>query len=230
MDPWGALILVGFFLVFGLLAFAAFYSRRKDKENKRRVWQQLGFTAIEADALLAEKISSLYQREGISNRYELRNLSRKAILDGEMFLFDLVETSGEDDSWIEQQAVAIVSSYLNLPQFVLFPKVDEKYILSGIANRVVEWGMSKIGSPVAISEFPGLDSRYIITSNDPEAVRRFLDESLSHYLANTQMLRIHAAGDIFTSCEIISNSKTSDLENMTQRVDHAMDVFRLFLK
>jgi len=230
MDLWGALILVGFFLVFGLLVFAAYYSSRKDKEEKRRVWQQLGFTAIEADALLAEKISSLYQREGISNRYELRNLSRKAILDGEMFLFDLVETSGEDDSWTERQAVAIVSSYLNLPQFVLFPKVDEKYILSGIANRVVEWGMSKIGSPVAIPEFPGLDSRYIITSNDAEALRRFLDESLSHYFANTQMVRIHAAGDIFTSCELISNFKTGDLVSMTQRVDRAMDIFRLFLK
>ena len=84
MDLWGALILVGFFLVFGLLVFAAYHSSRKDKEEKRRVWQQLGFTAIEADALLAEKIFSLYRREGISNRYELRNLSRKAILDGEI--------------------------------------------------------------------------------------------------------------------------------------------------
>ncbi len=230
MDPWGALILVGFFLVFGLFAFAAFYSSRKEKENKRRVWQQLGFSAIEADANLAEKISSLYQREGVSNRYELRNFSRKAILDGEMYLFDLVENSGEGDSWIERQAVAIVSPYLNLPQFVFFPKVDEKYTLSGIANRVVEWGMSKIGSPVAIPEFPDLDSCYIVTSNDAEAVRGFLDEPLAHYFARTQMVMIHAAGDIFTFSELNLNFKTGDLESITQRVDHAMDVFRLFLK
>lgn len=60
----------------------------------------------------------------------------------EMFLFDLVDTSGEDDSWAEQQAVAIIE-------------------------------------PVAFPQYPALGERYVITSQDADGLRLFMDESLS---------------------------------------------------
>lgn len=230
MNSMGLLFLVGFILVIGLLVFAISRSSRRDREAKQKVIRQLGFRPIEADTSLTEKIYGLYRRAGAPNRYELRNISGKVILDGEMYLFDLVETSGEDDSWIENQAVAIISAHLSLPRFTFFPKASEKFLLSSLANKVVMWGMSKIGTPVAFPEYPALNARYVVTADDTDAMRRFLDEPLAHYFAQTQMYMIHAAGDIFTFSEMNQNFKTGDLESMSRRIQHALDIFQQLLK
>jgi hypothetical protein len=230
MDPTVILFLIGFLFVFGWIVYMSIQSSRKEKETKRQVTQSLGFSSFEAGGSLAEKISSLYQRPWSKNNYQLRHVSRRLIPNGEMFLFDLVDTSGDDDSWTERQAVAIFSPSLKLPPFAFFPKSNQKYALSGLANRIVEWGMSKIGEPVAFPQYPALGERYVITSQDPDGLRLFMDESLARFFSQTEMYMLHAAGDIFTFAEMDPNFKTGDIQSMTRRVNRAMEIFRALQK
>ncbi len=120
MDFTAILFVFGFLLLFGWMIYMSVQSSRKEKETKKQAIQSLGFSSFDADESLAEKISNLYQRPWSKNNYQLRNVSRRLIPGGEIFLFDLVDTSGEDDSWMERQAVAIISSSLNLPPFAFF--------------------------------------------------------------------------------------------------------------
>ncbi len=223
-------VLLGFLVLFGLMIYLVIFSRRKDLESKRQVAQQLGLAPVQPDALLTEKISALYRRPGAKSRYELRNLSRKLLSDGEMYLFDLVDTSGEDNSWVENQAVAVVSSFLNLPPFSFFPKSDEKYALSGLANQIVEWGLSKMGSPVTLPEFPAFAARYVVSSSEPEATRRFIDEPIARYFSHTQMYSIHAGGEVFTFSEMNPRLDLRNPENLSRRVNCALEIFHLFQK
>jgi hypothetical protein len=200
-------------------------------EKKQQIAQSLSFSPIEADPKLTGEIAELYRRPGSQTKYELRNVSRRVIPDGEIFLFDLVDTSGEDDNWAERQSVAIVSPYLKMPPFTLFPKADQKYALSGLANKVLEWGMSFVGTPLDFSEYPEFDARYIVTSNEStDWVRGFFDQSLAQYFSHTQMFTLHAAGNIFTFSEMGANFDTNDQSVMSQRVNHALDIFRLLQK
>jgi len=230
MDLTAILFLIGFIVVFGWFLYTFTQSSRKEKETKQLITQSLGFSSFEADRSLAGKISSLYQRPGSKNNYQLRHVSRRLIPDGTMFLFDLVDRSGNDDSWVERQAVAIISPSLKLPPFALFPKSNPKYALSGLANQVVEWGMSKIGEPVAFPQYPALGERYVVTSQDPEGLRVFMDDSLARFFGQTEMYTIHAAGDMFTFAEIDPNFKTADIQSMTRRVNRAMEIFHALQK
>jgi len=230
MDFISLLVLLGFLVLFGVMIYVVIYSSRKNAENMRQAAQPVGFAPFQPDALLTEKISSLYRRPGAASRHELRNLSRKRLPDGEMYLFDLVDTSGEDNSWLENQAVAIISPALNLPPFSFFPKSDQKYALSGLANQVIEWGLAKMGSPVALPEFPAFTARYVVNSAEPETTRRFIDEPIARYFSHTQMYSIHASGDVFTFSEMDPRLDLRNPENLSRRVNHALEIFHLFQK
>jgi hypothetical protein len=231
MDIAGILILVGFLLFFGGMVYFAIQASRKDVEEKQQIAQSLGFSSVEVDPKLTGEIAALYRRPGAQTRYELRNVFRRVIPDGEMYLFDLVDTSGEDDSWTEHQAVAIVSPRLNMPPFTLFPKADQKYAFSGLANKVLEWGMSFVGVPIEFPEYPEFDARYIVTSNEStDWAHGFFDQYLAQYFSRTQLIMLHAAGNIFTFSEMGANFDTKGQSVMSQRVDRALNIFRLLQK
>ncbi len=231
MDITGILVLVGFLLFFGGMLYFAITSTRKEAEQKKQNAQSLGFSPVEADPKLEEKIAAMYRRQGAQTRYELQSVSRRTIPDGEIYLFDLVDKSGDDDSWTERQAVAIVSPYLKLPPFTLFPKADQKYALSGLANKVLEWGMTFVGSPIPFPEYPDFNARYIVTSNESsDWVRGFFDQRLVDYFSRTQMFMLHGMDDIFTFAEMDPKFKPADSENMSRRVNQALDVFRALQK
>lgn len=195
MEVSSILFLIVFVSIFAGMIYLAIRTSSNDKKEKQELASALGFTPIEAHAALLAKISQLYQRG--KSKYEMRNVFHKKLPDGEMYLFDLVETSGEDDSWTETQAVAIISSYLKLPHFALFPKADQKYALSGVANKILEWGVSFVGKPIPFPEFPAFNDKYVVTSNEPDLTRIYLDANLLRYFSQTQMYMLHAYGRYF---------------------------------
>jgi len=86
--------------------------------------------------------------------------------------------------------------------------------------------MSKIGEPVAFPQFPALTERYVITSPDPDEVRRLMDEPLARFFSQTEMYTLHAAGDLFTFAELDPNFKITDPQSIARRVNRALEIFR----
>lgn len=229
MGMTSIIIVLGGLAFFAFVIYLAIKTGRSDTENKRQLAQALGFTPIEPDEHLNLKIGNLYQHKSGNKRYQLRHVSRRIMPEGEMYLFDLIETSGEDDSITEQQAVAIISPQLDLPGFVLHPKVDaEKYPIGGLANKLIRWATTFIGEPVDFPEYPDFQGKYIVSSLDPEPVRRYFDASLAQALARTSFNRIYAGGDIFTFSQLSTQVKAPDQNSLSQRVNQALDVFRIF--
>ncbi len=231
MDIIGVLVLLGFLAFFGGMVYFAISAVRKEAEQKKQIAQSLGFSPIEADAHLADKIAALYRRPGARTRYELRNVSRRVTPDGEMYLFDLVDTSGEDNNWVETQAAAVISPHLNMPPFSLFPKADQKYAVSGLANKVLEWGMSLVRTPVDFSDFPEFNARYVVASDESsDWVSGFFDQRLTDYFSRTQNFMLQASGDIFTFSEMGTRLKVAEEGVLSQRVNHALEIFRVLQK
>ncbi len=217
-------------LVFvGMLWFTVTASR-KEKEAKAQMARMLGATPVpQPDAALVEKIDALYRTPWAASRYVLRNVSRRTLPDGEMFLFDLVDNSGDGDSITENQAVAIRSTTLRLPPFQFYPKLDtSKYALGKLANTIVEWGASKVGAPVNFPEYPAFQARYSVTSSDPQAVTQFFDERLARYFAGTEYYSLHAGGDLFVFAEVEPGFNAKDQSHLSRRINRALEIYRLF--
>jgi hypothetical protein len=146
-----------------------------------------------------------------------------------MFLFDLIDTSGGESSCTENQAVAVVSPHLDLPAFAIFPRADIDGPLPKLADRVLGWVVSRCGTPIEFPQVLEFGKRYFVSSRDPEAVQRFLDDGKLRCLASTRLLGIHAGGDIFTLSHIDMLAKSTTQETMENRVEQARRVFSIFV-
>lgn len=223
-------VLIILLLFTGLIVFSITNSRNVKQKQAQRT-QALGMTPIEPDAALLAQIAALYPSRADKPRYSLHNVSRRALPDGELFLFDLVDRDIESDSWIERQAVAIRSERLQLPPFQMYPKVDaSKYGLGGLANALVEWSVSTVGTPVQFAQFPAFQARYAISSTNPQAVQTFFDEDKARYFANSEYYNLHASGHLFTFAEMQPGLKASDVELLSRRINRALEIYRLFQK
>ncbi len=227
-------IVLGVLGAVGAIVALMVRSERKDRRAKRQIGQALGLAPAEPDPQFVRRLSQLYQglrADGAGNdmdKYEFRNMSVGKLPEGEVFLFDLIDVSGGESSRTENQAVAIVSPRLNLPPFAIFPKADIEGTLPNLANKVLGWVVSKCGGPVEFSQVPEFGQRYLVSSRDPEAVRRFLDDGRFRRLANTRLLSIQAGGDIFTLSRVDTFAESATQESMRERVDQARTLLSIF--
>jgi hypothetical protein len=219
----------------GLLVVWMVWSARKSRAARSEINRSLGFTPVKPAPDLAQKITRLYKaiyRHPIlpdAGSLTLQNVFSKRMPDCEMMLFDLVNTAGDDDSFTEKQAVAVVSHHLNLPPFVVFPKADLEGSLNSLANKILTWVVSRSGQPVDFPEVPEFDQRFLVSSPDPDGTRQFLDESRLRRLAKSRLIGIHAGGDVFTLSRIDMASRPAPQEMIADRVTQALDVFSIFL-
>jgi len=224
-------VLIILLLFTGLIVFSITNSRNVKQKQTQRTQALVGMTPIEPDAALLAQIAALYPSRADKPRYSLHNVSRRALPDGELFLFDLVDRDIESDSWIERQAVAIRSERLQLPPFQMYPKVNaSKYGLGGLANALVEWSVSTVGTPVQFAQFPAFQARYAVSSTNPQAVQTFFDEDKARYFANSEYYNLHAGGHLFTFAEMQPGLKASDVELLSRRINRALEIYRLFQK
>ncbi len=234
MDILPIAVLLGLLAIFGLVVFAMVRAEYKAQDKKARISRSLGFRPLEPGPELAGKITGLYlalRKKGsptAAGDYRLENVFAKPFPDGQMLLFDLLDTSGEDDSFLERQAVAVSSPWLDLPPFLVFPRAYQEGALAQMANKALDWLMSLMGQPVAFPESPEFEGRYLVSSPDPEAARRFLDGHKLRRLANTRLLTIHAGGDIFTCTQIDEAASPLSKSLISARVGQALELFSIF--
>jgi len=228
MENLAPFLALGVIVLFGILVIFLIRLEKAEKQRKSQLALNLGFEPIEPDQALTDRISYLYQYRLGKSRYDLRNVSLKRIPDGEMYLFDLVNTAGEEDNITEDQAIAIISRYLNLPEFTIFPQVDIDGAGGKFANSLLRWMVSKVGDPVGFPDHPKFQKRYLVSSADEQGTRQFLDDRRLHLLAQVRLLGIHASGDLFVLSKLDPVSQPRTREAISERVTQAMDVYQIF--
>jgi hypothetical protein len=211
-------------------------SQRKERETKLRISQSLGFSPMQPTPEILRKIAHLYhavrtdRNNPDEDKYQLENVATKRMPNCDLFIFDLVDTSGSETSYPEQQAIAVVSPHLNLPAFLIFPKADIDSSLTTLGNRFLGWVISKLGNVVEFPQYPEFGNKYLVSSPDPEGTRQFLDESRLHHLATTRLLNIHACGDVFSLTKMEIGAKSLTEETMRERVVLALNLFSIWQK
>lgn len=217
--------------VIAALILLAIRSSRRNRERRQQVFGALGFSSVDPPSSLVEKISRLYHdtalvRRGKSGRIRLSHVFGRRVGDGEMFVFDLIDVSGDEDSHSERQVVAVVSARLQMPTFLLFPKSDQTGGASRAANRLLTWLASKVAASLEFPGVPQFGERYLVISADTDRTRKFLDAALLKHFADTPLLLIHAGHDLFTLSRI--GNTRQKIEEIADLVGQAESLFRLF--
>src|SRR5690606_27952048 len=115
------------------------------------------------------------------------------ILDGQCYLLDIVDHSGDDTSYPEVQAAVIFSPLLHLPRFGMYPKMDTNSAGSALTNRALRWVMAKLAPIIDFPDCPDFDQRYMVATHEADAVRSFFTPALQKYLSGTRYATIYAA-------------------------------------
>lgn len=228
MNEWTPFILS--VLGMALLVGYAMFRHAGDVNNKARMAKSLGLTPLDhPPRSLESKIFSLHRTGWPTTDYSLLNVSHRILKDGELFLFDLVDKSSPDSyRWIQIQAVAIRSASLRLPPFQLHPKMTWKKVgLALLKNKFAAWNLPKVGQKVKFPQFPAFQERYWVTSEFPEAAKRFFDARLAHYFAKTDYYSLRADDDLLVFVDLEPDLNVNHPDHMTRRLKRALEIYRL---
>lgn len=197
METTVIFVILGFVLLFGAAIVYSIRSSARERARHAQAALAAGFTPLPSPPPeTSARIIKLYEKPG-RTRFKLQNLSKKSFPDGEIFLFDLEETSGEDNTQLASQDLLFVSRHLQMPRFSLVPRLDVGGKLGQAANRLVLWanaGRGTLFEPTGHAEF---DRHYWVTGPDREAMCGFLTPDRLERLSGARYYNLEAGGDAF---------------------------------
>jgi len=221
------IVSVGVLALVAFLVFKLVQHVKQQNEERRASLRLLGFEPLTpADADQLDKLKDLCRRfKGDSFRIDdvmLRNGS-----DHRLLLFDLTDTSGDNDS---KQQLAVVSRRLALPRFTLYPRLELEGRLAAFANSVIEKLVGHGGKTVRFSSHPAFERRHFVKGEDEDAIRRFFDAARLEALAAKQYLMLEAGGDGFTvgRVQLPGQAQGPERADLAERVREAEELLRLF--
>lgn len=226
MNPLPILIVSAILLLFVLVVYGMITSARKETAAKAQMAAMLGFSPCSPDPALLAQFLSLYPNRQLAHS-EFKNVFRKVFPDGEIYLFDLTDTSGSESTRVENQAVAVLSPRLDLPPFMIYPLAGVQGWAAGLANRVMRFVAGKIGTPVEFPEVPEFQSRYLLSSWDPVSARQFFEPQMIRQLAQTSLLSIDGSGSLFILASFDPTMRKLDQQSLSNRVNQALEVFSI---
>jgi hypothetical protein len=202
---------------------------KKDRARKAEVARSLGFTPIEKpDQTLTGRIVELH-RHSQNSSFSLHNVFVRNTPEGQMVLYDLDDTSGDESSVVARMAVALVTPGRELPRFVIFPRINKEGKLASIANRALEWIASRNMEKVVMDDRPDFAQRYMVTAEDAFRVKETLNASLINLLVNiSETLMISAASDALSVSTAITTTPGPQLsaEVLRPRLDLTLAISR----
>ena len=229
MESLGLLAILGIILGMVLLFVSSVRSVRRQAQRKRDLALAMGFVALEAEPELETKLTRLYRQTLSEGEFRLENVFRRDLPNGSLYLFDMLDTSGNETTQVEEQTVAIVSERLDLPTFFLYPQADTTGGITDLANRVLRWVVSRVGTPIDFADAPDFQRRYLVSSPEPDRTHWFLSGERVKRLTQTYLCIIHAGGDLFTFSQFSPKPSADRSTVLGERIELAMEIYQVLL-
>jgi hypothetical protein len=124
----------------------------------------------------------------------------RASFDGDLYLFDVEDPTGEGTTEIVNSAVAVVTPGARLPFFSIHPRLAGNSLSVRIVNRFLDWTANfQSYKTVQFSGVAQFDDCFIVSmSKDVSEVtlQDLLTPDLRRLLSSLQALRIDAGGEV----------------------------------
>jgi hypothetical protein len=217
------LVLMGFLALFaGIVIWMTLHERAR-QAAKRQEFTRLGYApvALPRDDLY-ERFDTLYRRSP-AQRFDLRAVYEHRVSGGTFLFFDLVETSGQENTYLGTNAIAVISQDLHLPRAAIFGRLspDGKTAawMMNMASKVIEWASRQRGlQTLNLEEFPRINDQLIVLADNEQAARAFFSpdrlERLVWLGETTRMSMIDCLCDMF----VLQRQTTQTRPNLEQEL------------
>jgi len=225
-------IAVVFVLMFTFVIVGGWLQRRNRSRLALEQARQLGFSLMpRVDPLFAERIRRAYPPSVNARVSNVAYLRQNELT---IYVFDvaanrLVASKSQTDS--EQGVIALVSPLLNLPPFLLVSRPAALESI-GLMTHMVELVLKKLGlafgyRQVSFAIDSEFDHRYLLFTNNEEAVKAFFSDSLVSLLAATDGYFVRATGDtlLFSSFNLARIKKPAAVGQISAGLDQARQFY-----
>jgi hypothetical protein len=230
MTQLAVLFILLIILAIGVVIYTMYNRDRKRGAEKQNAALEMGFQLIkEVDPNLTNRIVQFYRKTKGQN-LRVRNVFERSENDATLYLFDLLDYSGESVSYVADGAIAVMSPSLNLPRFSIFPKLGDKSRITGWADALLEKMATREMEPIVLGTNPYFEKNYFLTGESEAEVREFLTGTILSHFSEQKFWRIEAGGDLFTfSGPVFRRNKVAENQmDPRTRLQEALSLFELF--
>jgi hypothetical protein len=162
------------------------------KAEQNRLLREFGFVSLKrVEPTLEERVRSLVPQHQKSIR--LVNIHQLDRNDGKVYIFDLY-TGGKNSS--TYKSIAIISQYLNLSRFSLYPKINLGGIIGKALNKMIKYIVSRNLREIILDNNPEFMNKYQLFGNDRDSVKEIYSGDLPRrLLEKADLFYIQAEGD-----------------------------------
>ncbi len=228
----GILVVLGFILFFGWMIVWMARSTKQQKKERADMAAMLGFQPVlKTDHVtLKSRLAHINPKHG-SNDKELRDVFVKHIPEGDLYLYDLWDTSGDSSNAIQSLALALVTTERLFPRFVISSRLAMPGMLAQLANKVLSWSVGFQMTVVDFPEEPDFNEHFVVAGNDELEVRNLLNSSILHRIKGYKGILLAGGGDTLEySPQFEKNAGKKDINYLSTRINSALDVMRLFIE
>jgi hypothetical protein len=231
------LLALGILFIFGLLVYFMIRASRRYKLEQDNQLQGLGFIPLESPPPeLERRVEELYQTSR-DREVKLWQVYHRRELDQDLYLFDAVDTRGED-SELGSEVFGLISDRLALPRFslVTLPNFNRASLIGGLMDKLMDKVMSFAEGYLQLQriEFPDrpdLDDQVILFGRDPVAVREMLDRVGLYTLKSAELpIQIAGSGDFITVDFSTSTSLNQPGQDLVSRYQTFIQITRAFME
>jgi hypothetical protein len=227
-DLGGPLTVLAVLALVAFVVFKVVQHVRQRREERRAALRSLGFEPVSAtDPEVVARVVELCTRWK-GDHYRVDNVLERKGSDHRVLLLDLHDVSGENH---HPALLVVTSRRLDLPRFTLSPRIEMGGRLAAFANAILEKVVSHQGKKVSFPMHPSFERRHFVSGPNEDEIRRFFTDSRLAALAEKQHLLIEAGEDVFTVDRLYLRGRqpgTSDLTDVSERVEEAESLLRLF--
>ncbi len=213
-------------------------SFRQKKQMRHEQLVSMGFIPVQpVTEDIIRRITAIHQHTP-HQHLVMENVYRKHFMGGAIYLFDLVDTGGNEFSVVGTHMVGVISTMLHLPCFALVPipntpRVDLGPLVIG-AEKILQWAIEKTGlTHIHFPDNPPFDDHFITITRQEEEVRQFLTPARMSFLcAHERSYRLDAGDDTFTlTGKPYQNRRNRELDdlNFEQEINLLLSDAKTFL-
>ena len=221
-----------FLFVLLLIAFIAWQisSAKRQQAEKKTQTLALGYQPLPKSEARHLVSRLAYLRPDIpEGKFGLKNIYQKKRLDHTLFLFDpidILETDNNDQS--QPQSLALVSSDLQLPRFVLIPHIHLDGMLGNMITKLIDKGMEDSHFNDFLQNDLMVSDDFFLSGDEPEKLENlFTDFYISRLHTNRLSIILGGKDTIMlTAYPLTLSSSYPDIK--TQLYEAEIDITEIF--
>ncbi len=230
MIQYAVLLILFSVLVVGVIIYWLYTRAKKQSAQKQNAALEMGFQLEkEVEPELTNRIVQMHQKSKSQN-LRVRNIYKRTQSDCTLYLFDVLDYSGDSVTYLVDGAIAVLSPSLHLPRFSIYPRIGDRSRVSGWANALLERMALSRMNPIVLGTNPYFEKNYFLFGENEEEVEEFLTDDNLNYFNEYKFWQIEAEGDLFTFANLESrrNVGASLQTDLGSRLQEALNLFELF--